>query len=51
MDCVQYLLDNGKIDISWSDNRGLTPIQIAKQRGFDSIVQLLSSYANNQSKI
>lgn len=47
---MRYLLDNGQIDISWSDNRGMTPIHIAKQRGFDSIVQLLSSYANDQSK-
>ena len=28
---------------------GLTPLQIAKQRGFDSIVQLLSSYTNSPS--
>ncbi|UJR35195.1 hypothetical protein I4U23_027962 [Adineta vaga] len=48
IDCVHYLLENGKVDLSWVDNRGLTPIQIAKQRGFDSIIQLLSSYANRQ---
>lgn len=48
-DCVRYLLESGRIDISWLDNRGLTPLQIAKQRGFDSIVQLLSSYANPNS--
>ncbi|CAF4634532.1 unnamed protein product [Rotaria sp. Silwood1] len=48
IDCVHYLLDNGNIDISWCDNRSMTPIQIAKQRGFDSIVQLLSSYAKSQ---
>jgi ankyrin repeat protein len=50
VDCVRYLLDTGKVDISWSDSRGMTPMQIAKQRGFDNIVQLLSSYANDQSK-
>ncbi|CAF0773664.1 unnamed protein product [Adineta steineri] len=50
LECVRYLLENGKIDISWSDSRGMTPMQIAKQRGFDSIVQLLSAYANEQSK-
>ncbi|CAF1162299.1 unnamed protein product [Rotaria sordida] len=47
IDCIHYLLNNGDVDISWSDSRGMTPMQIAKQRGFDSIVQLLSSYAKN----
>ncbi|CAF2048735.1 unnamed protein product [Rotaria magnacalcarata] len=47
VDCVHYLLNNGNVDISWPDNRGMTPLQIAKQRGFDNIVQVLSSYASN----
>ncbi|CAF0781673.1 unnamed protein product [Adineta ricciae] len=50
IDCLRYLLENGKVDVSWADNRGLTPIQIAKHRGFDSIIQLLSSYTSEQSK-
>jgi len=45
LDCVRYLLEYGDVDTSWVDNRGLTPMQLAKQRGFDSIIQLLSSYA------
>lgn len=49
LDCITYLLEHGKIDITWPDNRGLTPLQIAKQRGFDNIVQLLSDYASNQT--
>lgn len=51
IDCIRYLLEHGNIDVNWPDNRGLTPIQIAKQRGFDAIVELLSSYATNAMKI
>ena len=47
LDCVRYLLEYGDVDINWVDSRGLTPVQLAKQRGYDSILQLLSAYADN----
>lgn len=45
VECVQYLIDFGEVDINWVDSRGTTPMQLAKQRGLDAIVQILSDYA------